>query len=148
MDDLVFSHPQLCEAAGISKRQAIYWTKVGILTPSVNQATGSGYHHKYSYSDVLVAMAIKAFLDAGFELQRVKDIRRVLLDQEPSAISSAYLCVSSNGIVMESDASTIRDKLKAVNSACSVLAVGDLVKRLNQHVLEFRSHGKEINSSN
>jgi DNA-binding transcriptional MerR regulator len=64
--------PQACKIVGITYRQLDYWTRTGLVTPSLQEATGSGSQRLYSFNDLLQLKVIKSLTDAGASLQKVR----------------------------------------------------------------------------
>ena len=64
--------PQTCKIVGITYRQLDYWTRTGLVTPSVQSATGSGTQRLYSFNDLLQLKVIKSLTEAGASLQKVR----------------------------------------------------------------------------
>lgn len=62
-DDGTVSTLQLMAAAGITYRQADYWTRTGVLHP-VRVFTGSGVPRRYALSEVYLATALGRVSDA------------------------------------------------------------------------------------
>ena len=65
--------PQTCKIVGITYRQLDYWTRTGLVTPSIQPATGSGTQRLYSFNDLLQLKVIKSLIDAGASLQKVRE---------------------------------------------------------------------------
>jgi len=72
MSEQGFRAPEAVRIAGISYRQLDYWTRTGLITPSVNDAHGSGSQRLYSFQDLATLKVIKRLLDTGVSLQRVR----------------------------------------------------------------------------
>jgi DNA-binding transcriptional MerR regulator len=64
--------PQACKIVGITYRQLDYWTRTALVTPSLQEATGSGSQRLYSFNDLLQLKVIKSLTDAGASLQKVR----------------------------------------------------------------------------
>lgn len=60
VDDLRagYSAPRVCELAGITYRQLDYWTRIGLIAPSVAVSNGSGTRRRFSARDVKVVAAL------------------------------------------------------------------------------------------
>jgi DNA-binding transcriptional MerR regulator len=67
-----FRAPDARRIAGITYRQLDYWTRTGLVTPSVRDAHGSGTQRLYSFQDLAALRVIKSLLDTGLTLQRVR----------------------------------------------------------------------------
>jgi DNA-binding transcriptional MerR regulator len=64
--------PQACKIVNITYRQLDYWTRTRLVTPSIQQAQGSGTQRLYSFNDLLQLKVIKSLTDAGASLQKVR----------------------------------------------------------------------------
>jgi len=72
MDDQGYRVPDVCKIVGISYRQLDYWTRTGLVRPSVRDARGSGTQRLYSFQDLALLRIIKKLLDTGVSLQQVR----------------------------------------------------------------------------
>jgi DNA-binding transcriptional MerR regulator len=72
MNEQGFRAPEARRIAGITYRQLDYWTRTGLVTPSVRDAHGSGTQRLYSFQDLAALRVIKSLLDTGLTLQRVR----------------------------------------------------------------------------
>jgi DNA-binding transcriptional MerR regulator len=72
--------PEVCKAVGISYRQLDYWARTGLVTPSIQEAGGSGTQRLYSFQDMLQLRIIKKLLDAGVSLQQIRKAIEYLND--------------------------------------------------------------------
>src|ERR687898_1729965 len=52
MSEQGFRAPEAKRIAGITYRQLDYWTRTGLVTPSLNDAHGSGTQRLYSFQDL------------------------------------------------------------------------------------------------
>lgn len=67
-----YGGPQACQLAGITYRQLDYWARTELLTPSLQEAQGSGTQRLYSFTDVVQLRIIKRILDTGMNLKKVR----------------------------------------------------------------------------
>lgn len=67
-----YGGPQACQLAGITYRQLDYWARTELLTPSLQEAQGSGTQRLYSFTDVVQLRIIKRILDTGMNLNKVR----------------------------------------------------------------------------
>ncbi|GAC1383305.1 MAG: MerR family transcriptional regulator [Marmoricola sp.] len=107
-DDLGYRGPTACAAAGITYRQLDYWTRTGLIQPSVRGATGSGTQRLYGFRDILVLKVIKRLLDTGVSLQQIRsavahlhargteDLTRVTLMSDGATV---YECTSNDEVI-------------------------------------------------
>lgn len=72
MSEQGFRAPEAVRIAGVTYRQLDYWTRTGLVTPSVKDAHGSGSQRLYSFQDLATLKVIKRLLDTGVSLQRVR----------------------------------------------------------------------------
>ncbi|MGH2685061.1 MAG: MerR family transcriptional regulator [Actinomycetota bacterium] len=85
-----FRAPEVAKLVGISYRQLDYWARTELVTPSVQDAGGSGTQREYSFQDVVLLKAIKNLLDTGVNLQRIRkaiDFLRTHLKEPPSKLT-------------------------------------------------------------
>jgi DNA-binding transcriptional MerR regulator len=72
MSEQGYRAPEAKRIAGITYRQLDYWTRTGLVTPSIKDAHGSGSQRLYSFQDLATLRVIKKLLDTGVSLQRVR----------------------------------------------------------------------------
>lgn len=112
MDDIRklggYRGPQACKIVGITYRQLDYWTRTGLVVPSVQEAQGSGTQRLYSFNDLLQLKVIKNLTEAGASLQKVRqaiDYVRDSLDDDWSKVTivadgaGVYACTSDAEVV-------------------------------------------------
>jgi DNA-binding transcriptional MerR regulator len=64
--------PTVTKLVGITYRQLDYWSRTGLVTPSVRAAGGSGSQRLYSFTDVVELRIIRRLLDAGVSLRQIR----------------------------------------------------------------------------
>lgn len=106
--DIGYRGASAAAAAGISYRQLDYWDRTGLITPSIQLASGSGSQRLYSFRDILLLKLVKRLLDTGVSLQQ---IRMAVEQLRKSGISdltnttlmsdgaSVYLCTSQDEVI-------------------------------------------------
>lgn len=108
MDEAGFRGPQACKIVDITYRQLDYWTRTGLVLPSVQEATGSGSQRLYSFNDLLQLKVVKSLTDAGASLQKVRqaiDYVRTNLSDNWSRVTivtdgaGVYACTSDAEVV-------------------------------------------------
>ena len=89
MSEQGFRAPDAKRIAGITYRQLDYWTRTGLVTPSVKDAHGSGTQRLYSFQDLATLKVIKKLLDTGVSLQRVRKAVEHLrsMDRPPHGVT-------------------------------------------------------------
>jgi len=108
MEELGYRGPQACKIVGISYRQLDYWTRTELITPSLQEAHGSGTQRLYSFGDLLQLKVIKRLTDAGASLRKVRQaieyVRNHLLDDWEKATivtdgDRVYACTTDAEVV-------------------------------------------------
>lgn len=85
-----FRVPQVTKLVGISYRQLDYWARTGLVTPSIQDAVGSGTQRLYSFQDLVLLKSIKELLDTGLSLQKIRRsiaTAKDLLDLPPHGLT-------------------------------------------------------------
>ncbi len=108
MEQTGYRGPQACKIVGITYRQLDYWTRTGLVVPSIQAANGSGTQRLYSFNDLLQMKVIKSLTDAGADLRKVRqaiDYVRRNLDQDWASLTivtdgrGVYACTSDAEVV-------------------------------------------------
>jgi DNA-binding transcriptional MerR regulator len=108
MDEAGYRGPQACKIVGITYRQLDYWTRTGLVAPTVQTAHGSGTQRLYSFNDLLQLKVIKSLTDAGASLQKVRqalDYVKSDLDADWATLTivtdgaGVYACTSDAEVV-------------------------------------------------
>ena len=92
--------PQVCTLVGISYRQLDYWARTGLITPSVQEASGSGSQRLYSFSDVVQLKVVKRLLDAGMSLKKIRKAMEILSAELASESPLTDVTLLSDGITI------------------------------------------------
>jgi DNA-binding transcriptional MerR regulator len=108
VEEAGYRGPQACKIVGITYRQLDYWTRTGLVMPSVQEASGSGSQRLYSFNDLLQLKVVKSLTDAGASLQKVRqaiDYVRTNLSDNWSRVTivtdgaGVYACTSDAEVV-------------------------------------------------
>ena len=100
--------PIACKAAGITYRQLDYWDRTGLVSPTVQNASGSGSQRLYSFKDILVLKVVKRLLDTGVSLQQIRVAIAQLKDRGVEDLAgitlmsdgaSGYECTSDDEVI-------------------------------------------------
>jgi DNA-binding transcriptional MerR regulator len=139
MEETGYRGPQTCKIVGITYRQLDYWTRTGLVIPSVQDAQGSGTQRLYSFNDLLQLKVIKSLTDAGASLQKVRqaiDYVRTNLADDWSMVTivadegGVYACTSDTEVV---------DLLRSGQGVLgAVVAVGKVRDQLQGTLRELR----------
>lgn len=135
--DAGYRGPTVCKTVGISYRQLDYWTRTGLIKPSVRDATGSGTQRLYSFSDIVHLKIIKSLLDAGVSLQQTRKAIDYLRETgQPLAEvtlisdgSSIYACKSRDEVI----------DLLSRGQGVFGIAVGKVYEELQGSVAQLRT---------
>lgn len=92
-----FRAPQVCKVVNITYRQLDYWARTDLLTPSLQDAHGSGSQRLYAFSDVVQLKVIKRLLDAGMSLKRIRQAMEILREEMQSDNPLADVTLLSDG---------------------------------------------------
>ena len=95
--ELGYRAPQVCKLVGITYRQLDYWARTDLITPSLQQASGSGTQRLYSFTDVVQLKVIKRLLDAGMSLKKIRSAVEILRAQLDSDQPLADVTLLSDG---------------------------------------------------
>jgi len=123
--------PQVCNLVGITYRQLDYWARTGLITPSLQQATGSGSQRLYTFQDVVQLKVVKRLLDAGMSLKKIRlamDILRTELASD-SPLSDVTLLSDGKTIYAARSSSEVVDVFRGGQGVFGI-AVGPVQEEL------------------
>jgi DNA-binding transcriptional MerR regulator len=111
MSEQGYRAPETKRIAGITYRQLDYWTRTGLVTPSIKDAHGSGSQRLYSFQDLATLRVIKKLLDTGVSLQRVRVAVEHLrsMDRRPHGVT---LMSDGDGVYEAHSPEAVIDLLK------------------------------------
>lgn len=112
--------PQVCKYVGITYRQLDYWARTGLLTPSIQGASGSGSQRLYSFQDLVLLRTIKSLIEAGMSLQRVREAIKYVRDNIDGDLTDAILVSIGETIMVVRDDRELIDALKGGQIAFTV----------------------------
>lgn len=142
-----FSVLQACRFTGCTSHQLRYWDQIGLVRPSV-QSTGGrpGVRRLYSFRDLVALKVVKALLDGGMSLQRVRRAYEYLrkkagLDEH---LSGVKLITDGQSIFrVAKDDGEILDALRQGQMSFFV-AIDQITRNLDQGVAEFLRDREEF----
>lgn len=79
-DETPISTREAARAARLSYRQVDYWCRIGILTPSMRDADGSGSRRGYSLDDVRTLAVLGAITSNGIPISLLSNVVAELAD--------------------------------------------------------------------
>ena len=77
-----YTGPEVCKITGISYRQLDHWTSTKLISASIRNIKGSGFHRIYSFNDIVLVKLVNKLRSAGISLQKIrialKNISKIL----------------------------------------------------------------------
>ena len=77
-----YTGPEVCKITGISYRQLDHWTSTKLISASIRNIKGSGFHRIYSFNDIVLVKLVNKLRSAGISLQKIrialKNIAKIL----------------------------------------------------------------------
>ncbi len=135
MTEVGYRGPQACKIVDITYRQLDYWTRTGLVAPTVQAATGSGTQRLYSFNDLLQLKIIKNLLDAGMSLQKVREA----LDYARSALADdwakATIVADGKGVYALTSQEEVFDLLRRGQGVLGAVIAVDAIKEELQGTL-------------
>ncbi len=138
-----FSGPMVCRVTGITYRQLDYWSRTGLVTPSITPASGSGSKRAYSYADVLEVKVIKSLLDAGVALAKARQAVECLRGSLGVDLASASLVLSESGSVLAHSDGDLVDLLRGGQGVFNIVPLGGVVAELTTSIDHVRQPTSE-----
>ena len=138
MTDNGFRAPNVCNLVGITYRQLDYWARTNLITPSIQNAQGSGSQRLYSFTDVIQLKVIKRLLDAGMSLKKIRQAMEILRDQLRSEQPLRDVTLLSDGqtIFAAHSSAEVVDVFRKGQGVCG-LAVGPVQAELEGELHEL-----------
>ncbi|MFV0308605.1 MAG: MerR family transcriptional regulator [Desertimonas sp.] len=137
MTEQGFSGTKAAKIVGISYRQLDYWTRTGLIEPSLAVADGSGSRRSYSYEDLLQLRMVKTLLDAGIGLPSVRKVFSYLRENVSSDITAAHVVISGDTVEV-CDGEQLIDVLRRPGQGVlNVLAVAQVKDDVDQQLVPF-----------
>ena len=109
-----YTGPEVCKITDISYRQLDHWTTTKLITASVRNIKGSGFHRIYSFNDIVLVKLVKKLRSAGISLQKIrialKNVNKIL--GKNSNISDVSIFSDGSSIYVLTDNDQMIDLLK------------------------------------
>ena len=139
MENGGYRGPQTCKIVGITYRQLDYWTRTGLVTPSVQEATGSRSQRLYSFNDLLQLKVIKSLTDAGASLQKVRQAIEYVRDHLEDDWSKVTIVTDGSGVHAYTSDAEVVDLLRSGQGVLgAIVAVGRVRDQLAGTLRELR----------
>ncbi|HEU4480728.1 MAG TPA: MerR family transcriptional regulator [Actinomycetota bacterium] len=145
MEQAGYRGPQTCKIVGISYRQLDYWTRTGLVAPSVQPAHGSGTQRLYSFNDLLQLKVIKSLTDAGASLQKVRQSIDYVRDHLEDDWSKVTIVADGSGVYACTSDAEVVDLLRSGQGVLgAVVAVGKVRDQLAGDLRELRPQDEGV----
>jgi len=136
-----FNARQVSELTGITRKQAIYWDKSGLVKPSVAPAAGRGSRRLYSYADIVALKAVKSMRDGGLSLQKIRRCVLYLRSHMPDVSQPLTFCsliAAGETIYLLQDEDTMVDTVRKQGQRVFLqLSIAAIDRELRQNVLHM-----------
>ena len=129
--------PTVCKIVGITYRQLDYWARTELVSPSVQQADGSGTQRLYSFDDVVRLRVVKRLLDTGVSLQKVR-LAVEQLRAHGHSLADVTLVSDGDSVYAVDDDAMMVDLLRRGQGVFAI-ALGPVVDELEGEVTAFPS---------
>lgn len=138
---------QACRLTGCTPHQLRYWDQIRLVKPSI-QSTGGrpGVRRLYSFRDLVALRVVKALLDGGMSLQRVRRAYKYLRDKAglEEHLAEVKLITDGQSIFrIAKDDGEILDALRQGQMAF-FLAIDEITRNLDRGVAEFLRDREEF----
>jgi DNA-binding transcriptional MerR regulator len=144
MAEVGYRGPQTTKIVGISYRQLDYWTRTGLVIPSIAEAKGSGTQRLYSFNDLLQLKVVKSLTDAGASLQKVRQAIDYVRDNLSDDWSKVTIVTDGDGVyACTSDAEVVDLLRKGQGVLGAIVAVDKVRDQLQGTLRELRPAGEE-----
>ena len=128
MTETGYRGPQACKIVGITYRQLDYWTRTGMIVPSIAEAQGSGTQRLYSFNDLLQLKLIKGLTDAGASLQKVRQAIAYVRDNVDGDWGKVTICTDGNGVYACTSEQEVVDLLRSGQGVLGAIVAVDKVR--------------------
>lgn len=137
--------PQACKIVDISYRQLDYWTRTGLVEPSLQPAQGSGTQRLYSFNDLLQLKVIKSLTDAGASLQKVRQAIDYVRNNLSDDWSQVTIVTDGAGVYACTSDAEVVDLLRSGQGVLgAIVAVGKVRDQLNGTLRELRPESHQV----
>lgn len=128
VEETGYRGPQACKIVGITYRQLDYWTRTGLVTPSIQAAEGSGTQRVYSFNDLLQLKVVKELTDAGASLQKVRQSIEYVRDNIEGDWSKVTIATDGARVYACTSDAEVLDLLRSGQGVLGALVAVEKVK--------------------
>ena len=129
MEETGYRGPQATSIVGITYRQLDYWTRTGLVTPSIAEAQGSGTQRVYSFNDLLQLKLVKALTDAGASLQKVRKAIEYVREHVEDDWSSVTIASDGKNVYALTSEAEVLDLLRSGQGVLGAIVSVDRVRQ-------------------
>ena len=145
MAEIGYRGPQTCKIVDITYRQLDYWTRTGLIVPSLQEAKGSGTQRLYSFNDLLQLKLIKSLTDAGASLQKVRQAIDYVRNHVEDDWSKVTIVTDGTGVYSFTDEAQLVDLLRRGQGVLGAIVAVDKVRdQLAGTLRELRPVGESV----
>lgn len=138
---------QASRLTGCTPHQLRYWDQIGLVRPSI-QSTGGrpGVRRLYSFRDLVALKVVKALLEGGMSLQKVRRAYKYLRDKAGLEEHLAGIKLITDGQSIFEVARNDGEVLDALRQGqmAFFLALDEITRKLDRSVAEFLHDREEF----
>jgi DNA-binding transcriptional MerR regulator len=123
-----FTAARACEIVGITSRQLGWWTRTGLLHPSIGRRQRAGSQVRYSYPDLIQLKVVKRLLDGGLSMRAARSAVDTLRSSDGD-LQEANLVIADGRSVLAYSGEEIMDLLKG-GQMIHIIPLGGLMSEL------------------
>jgi DNA-binding transcriptional MerR regulator len=127
-NELGYRGPQACKIVGVTYRQLDYWTRTGLIIPSLQQASGSGSQRLFSFNDLLQLKVIKSLADAGASLQKIRQAIDYVRDNLADDWAQLTIVTDGSGVYACTSDAEVVDLLRSGQGVLGAVVAVDKVR--------------------
>lgn len=128
MSETGYRGPQACKIVGITYRQLDYWTRTNLVTPSLQEAQGSGTQRLYTFNDLLQLKVIKSLTDAGASLRKVRQAIEFVTENMQEDWAKATIATDGNRVYACTTDAEVIDLLRNGQGVLGAIVAVDKVR--------------------
>jgi DNA-binding transcriptional MerR regulator len=128
VEEVGYRGPQACKIVGITYRQLDYWTRTGLVMPTIQAATGSGSQRLYSFNDLLQLKVVKSLTDAGASLQKVRQAIDYVRDNLADDWARVTIVTDGAGVYACTSDAEVVDLLRSGQGVLGAVVAVDKVR--------------------